>query len=68
MGAYFQDYSEQHQQEIWEAVTEIVKEREPDYKEQAKDCGMSADDWLRETVDHYINVNNRSDEWAGYIK
>ncbi|GAG76600.1 unnamed protein product [marine sediment metagenome] len=64
---YFQDYSQEQQEAIFNQVINDMKEKYPDYKEQAEDCDISVDDWLLDTADNYINCNNRPNEWQGYL-
>jgi len=65
--AYFQDYSEEQQQAIWDAVEKLTKEMYPEYKEEAKDCNMDVNGWLHEKVDDYINCGNSNGAWEEYL-
>ena len=39
-------------------VGEKIMEDNPDYVEQAKDVGMTVQDWLSEQIDYYLNGHN----------
>jgi len=55
---YFEDLCEEDQERVIDYVIEMIKEEEPDYVEQAKECNMSVEDWLLEEADDYINRHN----------
>ena len=59
---YFEDLCEEDQERVIDYVIEMIKEEEPDYVEQAKECNMSVEDWLLEEADDYINRHNNSFE------
>jgi len=59
---YFQDLCAKDKKLIIDYVTRLIKQDKPNYKKQAKECGMTPEEWMEEEVYDYINRHDNDIE------
>jgi hypothetical protein len=55
--AYYKELPEDVKQDIWNILTEKVK-NDAEHKENAQNANMNIEDYTHETVDNWVNCHN----------